>query len=118
MGNGQKKFWARCSISARGTITKPLGTQLAVNAYQWLPNPQKWQRAGNVISKEDAVRAYTTAMSSMSRLNRNGARLMRQYAAHGATDVTGFGYVGHARNLARNQRVAVHFGNDRCGGDR
>ena len=29
--------------------------------------------------------------------------------AHGATDVTGFGILGHARNLAGSQKAAVSF---------
>ena len=37
----------------------------------------------------------------MSRLNRNAARMMHKYDAHGATDVTGFGILEHANNLAK-----------------
>lgn len=91
-------------------LTKPLGTQVAVNAYQWLTtSPERWATVASIISKADVVRAFKLSIDSMSRLNRTGARLMRKYGAHGATDVTGFGFVGHARNLARNQRAAVHF---------
>ena len=43
----------------------------------------------------------------MSRLNRTGARLMHKYHAHAATDVTGFGILGHAQNLASNQLADV-----------
>ena len=45
----------------------------------------------------------------MTRLNRTGAQLMHKYNARGATDVTGFGILGHANNLARNQRASVDF---------
>jgi selenide,water dikinase len=45
----------------------------------------------------------------MSRLNRSGARLMHKYNAHGATDVTGFGILGHGKNLANNQKKEVDF---------
>jgi len=45
----------------------------------------------------------------MSRLNRTAARLMHKYSAHGATDVTGFGLLGHAQNLAKIQRNEVSF---------
>ena len=38
-----------------------------------------------------------------------GAKLMHKYGAHGATDVTGFGIVGHASNLASAQTHAVDF---------
>jgi len=34
---------------------------------------------------------------------------MHKYNAHGATDVTGFGILGHAQNLAKNQRGEVAF---------
>ena len=37
------------------------------------------------------------------------ARLMHKYSAHGATDVTGFGLLGHAQNLAKHQRNEVSF---------
>ena len=37
------------------------------------------------------------------------ARLMHKYNAHGATDITGFGLLGHAQNLARNQKSEVSF---------
>ena len=37
------------------------------------------------------------------------ARLMHKYNAHGATDVTGFGLLGHATNLARVQKNEVGF---------
>ena len=48
-------------------------------------------------------------MDSMARLNRIGARLMHKYNAHGATDITGFGLLGHAQALARNQKNEVSF---------
>ena len=32
-----------------------------------------------------------------------------QYGAHGATDVTGFGIIGHARNLAQHQKASVNI---------
>lgn len=35
--------------------------------------------------------------------------LMHKYNAHGATDVTGFGILGHADNLAQNQKNNVSF---------
>ena len=34
---------------------------------------------------------------------------MHKHGAHGATDVTGFGFLGHARNLAEHQAAPVSF---------
>lgn len=89
-------------------MTKPLGTQVAVNAYQWL-GTEKMNRIRLVVSEEEVKKAYQRAMFSMARLNRTAARLMHKYNAHGATDITGFGMLGHATNLARIQKNEVSF---------
>jgi len=90
-------------------LTKPLGTQVCVNAHQWLDQPERWNRIKLVVSEEDVKKAYQRACDSMARLNRTAARLMHKYNAHGATDVTGFGLLGHAQALARNQKNEVSF---------
>jgi selenide,water dikinase len=43
----------------------------------------------------------------MMRLNRNAAKLMCRFGANGATDITGFGLLGHANNLAAVQKAEV-----------
>ena len=53
-------------------MTKPLGTQVAVNAYQWLDQPDRWNRIKLVVSEDDVRKAYQRAMFSMARLNRTG----------------------------------------------
>lgn len=72
----------------------------------WLnDNAPNWQRllaAGITASSVES--AADAAIESMCRLNRSGAQLMHKYNAHAATDVTGFGLVGHASNLASFQR--------------
>jgi len=90
-------------------LTKPLGTQVAVNAYQWLDQPERWNRIKLVVSEDDVRKAYQRAMFSMARLNRMASRLMHKYNAHGATDVTGFGLLGHANALAKVQKNEVGF---------
>ena len=47
------------------------------------------------------------AMESMGTLNATAANLMQKYNSHGATDVTGFGLLGHAENLAAAQENEV-----------
>lgn len=53
-------------------LTKPLGTQVAGNAHQWLDQPERWNRIKLVVSEEDVRKAYHRAMDSMARLNRIG----------------------------------------------
>ena len=53
-------------------MTKPLGTQVAVNAYQWLDQSDRWNRIKLVVSEDDVRKAYQRAMFSMARLNRTG----------------------------------------------
>jgi len=90
-------------------LTKPLGTQIAVNVHQWVDKPERWDMVKDVITKDEVVVAYETAMFQMARLNKNAAMLMHKYHAHAATDVTGFGILGHATNLVENQKADVSF---------
>lgn len=75
-------------------LTKPLGTGVIATA-------QKNGRA-----RGESIRA---AAVSMARLNRIPAELARRYRAHAATDITGFGLVGHALGLARESRVGIEI---------
>uniref|UniRef100_A0AAY4B593 selenide, water dikinase n=2 Tax=Denticeps clupeoides TaxID=299321 RepID=A0AAY4B593_9TELE len=90
-------------------LTKPLGTQVAVNAHQWLDMPDRWNKIKLVISKDEVEQAYQEAMFNMATLNRTAAALMHKFNAHAATDITGFGILGHAQNLAKQQRNDVAF---------
>jgi len=92
-------------------LTKPLGTQVAVNVNVWLQIEDKsnWIKAQEVITLDEAYYAYQKSVDLMIRLNRNAARLMHKYNAHAATDITGFGIFGHSNNLAKNQEASVDF---------
>ena len=87
-------------------LTKPLGTQVAVNVHQWrFLNNKHWNKCVEKVSltAEAAETMMHEAVVSMARLNRHGARMMLKHGAHAATDVTGFGILGHAQNLMDNQ---------------
>ena len=43
----------------------------------------------------------------MMTLNKNAAAIMTKHGAHAATDITGFGILGHAQNLAEAQKAPV-----------
>jgi selenide,water dikinase len=75
-------------------LTKPLGTGLVATAI-------KHERA-----TPDHVRA---AISSMSTLNRYGAEAALRFHVDTMTDVTGFGLIGHAFEVARASHVTIEF---------
>lgn len=67
-------------------LTKPLGTGVLINAF----------KAG----KLDAA-GLEPALAEMEHLNREAARLALEHGVRAATDVTGFGFAGHALEVAR-----------------
>lgn len=94
-------------------LTKPLGTQIAVNVHEWrLNNDRRYSvlKENGVITDGLQRLSFNVSTASMIRLNRTAAALMHKYGAHGATDITGFGPKGHISNLAQNQRAMLEEG--------
>jgi selenide,water dikinase len=52
---------------------------------------------------------FQEAVNSMKTLNKTAAELMIAAGAHACTDVTGYGLLGHARNLAQASGVSVEI---------
>ncbi len=69
----------------------------------------RWEKIKDVVSVKDVKKAYHDSILSMAHLNKNAAKLMHKHNAHAATDVTGFGILGHAQNLVKNQKADVSF---------
>lgn len=90
-------------------LTKPLGTQLAVNAWQWRRKPDRCHQLDGILTPDEVAALYGGACQSMATLNMAAAEGMHKFGAAGATDVTGFGILGHATNLARSVRAPVRF---------
>jgi len=99
----------KCNVGDVLVLTKPLGTQIAINCFQWLQNPSSWQKIKLVISGPEVMKSYNRAIDSMGRLNLGASKLMHKYKAHAATAVGGFGLLGHAMALARCQKNEVSF---------
>ncbi len=78
----------------RIVLSKPLGTGILATALK------------NGRATGEMVEAMTR---SMSRLNRWAAEAAVAHGAHGATDVTGFGLLGHAREMAAASGVALRI---------
>lgn len=91
-------------------LTKPIGGQIAVNAYEWSKINKERVKGLNIKNiDEKIIESYKQICEQMCRLNINAAILAKKFDAHACTDVTGFGILGHADNLARAQRNKVKF---------
>lgn len=66
-------------------LTKPLGTGILTTAAK-----------ADILEKP----AYDAMLQVMSRLNKYEAEVMRRFPVSGCTDVTGFGLLGHAYEMA------------------
>lgn len=103
-------FPTKAAVGDALILTKPLGVQLATNAPIWMEeNSENWKKLSEFLTKEDILVAQAKAIKYMTTLNYIGAKLMQKYEAHCATDVTGFGFVGHAENLLTFQENDVNF---------
>jgi selenide,water dikinase len=58
------------------------------------------------LAGEESVRAAT---ASMLKLNREACEAMLRFEVHGCTDVTGFGMIGHAREMAVASGVTLEI---------
>jgi len=109
--NGRE--WIQSDQAVQGDVlvlTKPLGTHVACTAHVWMEQqPEKWNRIKLIVTEDDVERGYRDAMFNMARLNRTAGSLMNTYGAHGATEVAGYGILGHAKLLAQRQRNPVNF---------
>ncbi|XP_077522037.1 inactive selenide, water dikinase-like protein [Amblyomma americanum] len=83
-------------------LTKPLCTQVAVNAHQWLEKPERHAYLLAAHGKGDSDNLATNIKDCR-------ARLMHKHGCHGATGVTGFGLLGHTQNLVQMQQRSVRF---------
>jgi len=78
-------------------LTKPLGTGVLINAFKF--------------DRIDAA-ALEPALVEMERLNDQASRLALEHGVTAATDVTGFGLLGHAWNVAKGSGVGLRIAYD------
>ena len=75
-------------------LTKPLGTGILATALK-----------GEVIKEEQMV----DAIRNMEMLNKTASEIMLQVGVKACTDITGFGLLGHALELAEASRVGIEI---------
>ena len=79
-------------------FTKALGTGVISTAIKKKAAKQEWIDA---------------AIASMTTLNKKAAEVIGRFAVHAMTDVTGFGLIGHAREIALASNVSLRFYSNR-----
>jgi selenide,water dikinase len=81
-------------VGDRLLFTKALGTGVISTAIKKGVAEQSWIDA---------------AVASMTTLNKAAAEVITKFAVHGLTDVTGFGMIGHAREMALASKVSLRL---------
>lgn len=75
-------------------LTKPLGVGIITTA-----------AIGDMVSADLLSQVYL----QMAQLNKTARDLMVRYDIHGCTDVTGFGLLGHAYEMAKGSGLTLHI---------
>jgi selenide,water dikinase len=75
-------------------LTKPIGLGIITTAAK---------------NGEDRLGAITEAVGVMATLNRTAAEVLSRFSAHALTDVTGFGLLGHLRNMTAASNVTARI---------
>jgi selenide,water dikinase len=83
---------AGAKVGDRIILTKPLGTGIIATAVK-----------GRIASPEAEVQAAAV----MTALNRTAAECLEGFAVHAVTDITGFGLLGHALEMATGSGVEL-----------
>ncbi len=83
-----------CQAGDKLLLTKPLGTGILATALK-----------GEVLSEEE----ISVAIEGMLALNQAAAEVMLQVGVNACTDITGFGLVGHALELAEASQVGLRI---------
>lgn len=80
-------------------VTKPLGTGIVNTAVK-----------GGLANDTD----QRAAAHCMAMLNASAASIMANYSVHACTDITGFGLLGHATEMAQASNVTLEIFADAC----
>jgi len=91
-----EKIWRNSGLQPGDhlILTKPIGSGVLLNA-----NKKK------LVSQN----ALQECIESMTKLNKTAAELMADFEIHAATDITGFGFAGHALEMIPGDELTLNF---------
>ena len=92
----KKKIWKNSGSSPGDLIilTKALGTGVLASGIK-----------KELVSKKD----IKIAIDSMSTLNKNAANILKQFNPSAVTDISGFGLLGHLKEVCENSKVTAEI---------
>jgi selenide, water dikinase len=83
-------------------MTKPLGAQVALEAFYFIANDEK-----GVFPELDVV--VDRAIKQLTTISRDVAFAMQKVGVNAATDITGYGLLGHAKEIAASSKVNIEI---------
>jgi selenide,water dikinase len=98
---------SKAEVDDRLILTKPLGIQPLMKALRLPRNEQ--EEIARFVPEDEISQAITQAIDIMTQTDRDAALAMLETGVHAATDVTGFGLLGHASNMAEESNVSLEI---------
>ncbi len=90
-----EKIWRNSGLQEGDhlILTKPIGSGVLLNANK---------------KKKVSQNALQECIESMTKLNKTAAELMEDFDIHAATDITGFGFAGHALEMVQEAKLTLN----------
>ena len=98
-------FISEAKPGDRLILTKPLGIQPIMRVLRLSDKEQK--KIAELIPENEISKSIDLAIQIMTTSGRNTALAMLDVGVNAATDVTGFGILGHALNMAEQSGVSI-----------
>lgn len=100
-------FISRAKPGDKIVLTKPLGIQPMMRVLRLADREQ--ERLAELIPENEISESIDLAIRIMTTSVRNAALAMLEVGVNAATDVTGFGILGHALNIAEQSGVSIQI---------
>jgi len=98
---------SKAQLGDKVILTKPLGIQPVMRLLRLSDSEQK--EIASIVSEDELSNAIDLAIRVMTTSNRDAAFAMLETGVNAATDVTGFGLLGHASNMAEQSSVSIRI---------
>lgn len=98
---------SKAQLGDKVILTKPLGIQPAMRLLR-LSDSQR-EEIASIVPEDELSNTIDFAIRVMTTSNRDAAIAMLETGVNAATDITGFGLLGHASNMAEQSNVSIRI---------